>query len=994
MGRRLEARRTNYPMLPQILDEGTLAAIATLEPDEISFATSKGPEEHQYLRALYLKAMAHLGHAHFQPGGLPRQLRASIAEQLGFDAALLRNREIHRTRKSRIVADVRQFLGIRPATGEDKSAVKAWLVETLAPREGDLVVLINAAIERFRTSRVEIPSFAGIGLLAQSALDGADRAVLQLINGGLTSGDGLRLDELLVGADGKTPFDRLKEPAPKATSVTLAAELERLANLASFLPRENPLAPVSRRRGAHLASLARRYTAAELKQLRRPRRRAMLLSYLAHRHAQQLDTVVDLYIRVWENAKHNSTRYADEKARALTEESDRRTPIFKQLVDIIRASKTHEELWHSVHTFKTDNEYDALSVELGAVETWSGYFLQKLQDHYGTLRKFLPLWYELVPVCSTTTDDTLPAAHRFAGRYVDSGETQLPVDNCPTGFLKPPWDSKAIGRFKRTRKVTSVWKAPYELGLVEATVAGLKQGTIAVTGARRYAPMTEHLLDREDFLSNYDDHLARLGHPAEAADHYDPLRRRLKQGLEEFNTKYGQLEKIFWVNRDGTLGFSRLPGRGVPRRVTRIRNDLGRCLPPASVLEVLLDCHRWTGFLDFFRPITGRQNMSEKDRLLNLLAALYAYGCNCGPTQAAKALQLWKPQVVYMRRRFMPVGNLMAAAYRLAWAYQQTRMASRLGDANILMTDSMQVRTLKESLIAREHHRYLGGKSTLLYQHVTANCVCVFTQALLCNVSEALHMLVGALEYRGGREPIINVCDSAGKSDLVFGLATLLNIHLYPRVRSGNLKLWSHDNGKAYGNIARGFAGRIRWSRIDEGWRDMMWILASIHAGTAEPILILDRLAAQTARPATQGFMELGKLARSAYVLDYGMDPGLRRFVVPYTARREHWNKFTREVQTFGDVIREKTLDDQTEVFWFLTVVQNAIVLWNALALEQGVEKAVSAGTRINESDLEHILPTMTDHVNFVGRFDLDLERRPPFEFRLAQAAGSETRLL
>lgn len=48
------------------------------------------------------------------------------------------------------------------------------------------------------------------------------------------------------------------------------------------------------------------------------------------------------------------------------------------------------------------------------------------------------------------------------------------------------------------------------------------------------------------------------------------------------------------------------------------------------------------------------------------------------------------------------------------------------------------------------------------------------------------------------------------------------------------------------------------------------------------------------------------------------------------------WNarQITLKVQAFGDLIREKTLEDQEEMFWFLTVVlQNAIILWSALSL-------------------------------------------------------------
>jgi hypothetical protein len=83
-------------------------------------------------------------------------------------------------------------------------------------------------------------------------------------------------------------------------------------------------------------------------------------------------------------------------------------------------------------------------------------------------------------------------------------------------------------------------------------------------------------------------------------------------------------------------------------------------------------------------------------------------------------------------------------------------------------------------------------------------------------------------------------------------------------------------------------------------------------------------------------------------------------------------------VQAFGDLIREKTLEDQEEVFWFLTVVQNAIILWNALSMEEVLYK----NDDISSADLNRILPTMVRHINFVGRFDLDFTRQPPFELK------------
>ena len=64
-------------------------------------------------------------------------------------------------------------------------------------------------------------------------------------------------------------------------------------------------------------------------------------------------------------------------------------------------------------------------------------------------------------------------------------------------------------------------------------------------------------------------------------------------------------------------------------------------------------------------------------------------------------------------------------------------------------------------------------------------------------------------------------------------------------------------------------------------------------------------------------------------------------------------------------------------------LVQNAIVLWNALALDQAIPKARYDRIPIRDEDLKHVLPTMVEHINFVGQFDIDINRRPPFRLAI-----------
>lgn len=966
-------------MFPSILDEDTIAAIATLESAEIDLVKRQERSRSQYLHALYLKAVETLGHSHFQPKDIPRQIRRHIITQLAIEEDLSKIHSVDRREKSRILSTVRTFLGIANINQEEIKRVLIWLQNDLAPKENDSGVLINAAIERFKALHVEIPPWHTLQSIIHRAMDGATTTAIDVIEQSISDDDGKTLDDLLSGKDGKTLFDFLKNPSPQATANNLAKELIRIERLRSFFPKLSPLKTITRYQQERFAHLAWRYTASELSQLSRARRRAMLLCFISERHTFLLDTVADMIIRVWDHTKHSSTEYANIRQQAMTFEFEAHQDILSALLTMIKKSRDPEELWLSVHGYKNLQEYDNILGSLAKTSSWNESYLGKIEDHYAALRRFLPDWYRLIPLRAMTTDDSLPKAQMFAGIHTAANHGELPVTDCPTNFLSSPWENRAIKRYHRTGQILRVLKTPYELGLIDATVQGLKNHTVAIAGAKNYAPMIDHLLDREQFLNQYDEHVLRLGHPPTAPEYYTPLLKKLEQDLADFDKNYQDTADRFWVNRNGTLGYSRLPGQSPPSRIKRLRSELSQLMPEASILDILLDCQRWTGFMDAFKPASGRQNMSEEERLRHLLAALYAYGCNCGPTQASRALQILKNQVVYTRRRYMATPNLMEAASILAHSYQQTAMAERLGNMNILLTDSMQVRTLKESLIARQHHRYLSGKSTLIYQHVTSNCVCLFTQALLCNVSEAIHMLVGAMACRTGNDPLINVCDSAGKSNLVFGLSNLMNILLYPRVRSRHLKLWGTGDKTRYKNIAAAIAGQIRCDRIDKGWQDIMWILTSIEAGTAQPFVILNQLATQPQHPATQGLEELGKLQRSLYLLCYGQDMAMRRFVVPQTSRREHWNKFTGEVQAFGDMIREKTIEDQEEIFWFLTVIQNAIVLWNALSIESIMNRGIKV---VSQDDLKRILPTMTEHINFIGKFDLDLHRKPLFEIK------------
>jgi len=1002
----VQINRTIYPRLPDIPDEETLWFITTIEPRELAFCRSKARSvRRRYFLLLYLKGMDFLRHSRFQPGELPRLMRLRLSQALGAPRETAEVLDLHPTEKSRVVAEVRAFLSLRPYETTVLAQLNRHLRAGRARTDGNLLLVVNEAIHWFLEKRIELPRFQTITTVSQAAIEAADEDLLQEIGGRVSEVRGKILEDLLEPMDPeRSVFDRFKDEVGIACPTSMLAVLSRVEEIAEYLPLStNPLEGLPRRKLESFSEIGRRFHSAELREFKPLQRKAIVVCYLARRHSQLLDASAEMLMQIWNKTRAEGRDEANAYRETKAALQERHEEVLKALLTFICKSRNSPEMVRRIHGYASREEYGKILLELKNTPSWNECYFRKIEDHYAALRRFLPAWYRAVPLVSTTSDDSILRAIRF---LCDAGdkplEAMFQARGVPTKCLAAKWAKRALVQDKWKKQERTIIKAPYELGVVDATVTGLKDRTIAVEGANRYARMNDHLLPRDAFFAGYDTHLKELGLPATASEYCAGTRMRLAERLQEFDDRYEELNGEFWVNKNGSLGYSRLRAEEKPtQRIKKLAALLRSYIEPVTILDVLLDCHRLTGFMDAFTPLSGRQNMPEAERILGQLATLDAYGCNAGVSQAAEATGCTPQAVLYMRRHFMGVKQLIDAASLLVDCYPRTVVSQHLNDPGIFMTDAMRFSTLKNSLTARVHHRYRDVKSILLYQHITSDCICFFSQASLCNVAEGLLMLRGVIDQKSRLEPAINICDNAGVNHLVLGMAPLLNIEVWPRLRSRQrYRLWAPDSSTGYKRIGNAIAGQIDLQLADECWPDMAWALASILKGHGHPALIAERLNAQPNHPATRGFQELGKLYFSNHALRYGMEPVMRRLITKNGSRREHWNRFQGDVfHAFGGVVRQKELGDQEEIFWFLTVVSNAIVLWNALALERAAWKAKKDGIEINEEDLKHILPTMVGHINFIGHFHVDLDRKPPFtlparEGRWERQAGPRFRVV
>ena len=142
----MSRKGTVYPWLPAIIDDETLAEITTLESGELAFISQQGRSRKQYLSGLYLKAATVLGHFHFDPRDLPLQFRREMTFRLGCDRQFARMLTIDKGEKSRIIQPVRSYLGLSKAEQDVLDTLKNWLETTIARKETEIPMVVNAAV--------------------------------------------------------------------------------------------------------------------------------------------------------------------------------------------------------------------------------------------------------------------------------------------------------------------------------------------------------------------------------------------------------------------------------------------------------------------------------------------------------------------------------------------------------------------------------------------------------------------------------------------------------------------------------------------------------------------------------------------------------------------------------------------------------------------------------------------------------------------------------
>jgi len=330
-----------------------------------------------------------------------------------------------------------------------------------------------------------------------------------------------------------------------------------------------------------------------------------------------------------------------------------------------------------------------------------------------------------------------------------------------------------------------------------------------------------------------------------------------------------------------------------------------------------------------------------------------------------------------VQQNYLRAETLIRANARLV-DYQATLLlAQEWGGGDVASADGLRFVTPVRTLNAGPNRKYFGSDRGLTYDNFTSNQYTGFHGiAVPGTLRDSLYILEGLLEQQTSLKPTEIMTDTAGASDMVFGLFWLLGYQFSPRLAdAGEARFWRIAMQADYGDLNAIARHRARTDHIRHHWDDMLRIAGSLKLGTVHASeLVRSLLRSERPSSLAQAIIDLGRINKTMYLLNYIDDEDYRRRILTQLNRGEGRHKVARTI-CYGKrgEIRKAYREGQEDQLNALGLVTNAVVLWNTLYMQAALEHLRSEGLEIHPEDRARLSPLQHRHVNVLGRFSFAL---------------------
>ncbi len=974
-----KAQRRRYGCYVEEPTPAQLARYFHLDDRDQSLVKRRRGDHNRLGFALQLCTVRFLGTFLVDPLEVPPIVTAHIALQLGISDIGCLPRYLERPSTHWEHANqIQQQYGYRAFTEQPTHwQCIRWLYGRAWIGDESPSVLFDATTVWLIEHKVLLPGVTVLERLVAQVRERSTRRAWRQLSQCLNSEQQTRLATLLVPSKDAwyTPLEQLRRSPTRHSAPALVRALQRLTQIRDLGVSHLTLTQIPPSRVKALSRIALTVRAQAIAQMPFERKMATLLAFAKEIEAITQDETLDVLEGLVKELLAKSAREGRKERLRTLKDLDKAALLLSQACSLLL--EIDDETISVRETVFEQVSQQTLAEAVAQVEALArpedDQYYPEVLARWRTVRQFLPRLLQTVDFQATKAGQPILEAVQFLKSI--EGKLKPKMDKAPQTIVTKGW-SRWVNLPEG-----EIDRRAYTFCVLEQLMAGLRRRDLFIRPSVRWSNPQAKLLQGSAWEAARLQVCRTLNLAPAPKQELSKLSEQLKASYQRTaaNLASNAAVRIEQSNGQDTLTISNLDKLEEPDSLIELRENVAALLPRVDLTEIILEIHARTEFLDAFTHANEGESR-VKDLSTSLCAVLMASACNIGlrPLQHRQdSPALTGHRLNWVKHNYIRPETLTLANARLVEAQTQIPLAQQWGGGDVASADGIRFVVPVRTLNAGPNPKYFNQGRGITYYNFTSNQFTGFHGLVVPGtLRDSLVVLVGLLEQRTSLRPQELMTDTAGYSDIVFGLFWLLGYQFSPRLAdAGEARFWRIDSDADYG-VLNGLARQqVNTSLIEEQWDDMLRIAGSLKLGTVSALEIM-RVLQRGGKPSRLGkaIAEAGRVAKTLYLLNYVDDENYRRRILTQLNRGESRHSLARAVfhGQRGEV-RQRYREGQEDQLGALGLIVNVIVLWNTLYMEAAIQHLRQQGIDVRPEDVERLSPLGHIHINMLGRFFFDL---------------------
>ena len=912
---------------------------------------------------------------------------------------------------------IRRYLGVRAFVASDGEPLLDLLIGRAMHRD-DPAVLLDEAEEWLRREQILLPVERTLVRLVTHARVVAEQKIHQTITSQLTLEHKVTFEELLEEPGSEAQFLPSASPSRRSSSYAWLKEPPRTAGEKSIKELARKLGMVqetrvetidlsslNRNRVKRLARLGLSYHSPALRRFEKEKRWAIMAATLAELRGRITDDMVEmldvLIGRTFSQAATDLAEFQAKNAKIINQNLHvlrRATAVI--LDEAVPDSEVRRAVFEAEPKENLEQAYEQSGRSMRPEDFNNFDFMEK---QYARLRKFLPVALQTLPFTGTLAAKPVLEGIEYL-RDLDASKRRKLTPDVPMGFVDDGWVRVMVletPSVNGRRKAPSINRRLWELCLAGRIQHALRSSDLHVVGSREHRDWTSYLHTEEAWEARRESWFADWHASTDPDEYLEQAAATLDEKLREVAATLE--DNPFASIVDGELKLSEDDKVEIPKSAKDLRKKVVALLPRVSLADLLIEVDSWVEIRDHFThagqinghpPGTSPRNGSPSSQgsLLEtcIFAVLVARGCNLPLNRMANASGIPYHNLVHTADWYFGEECIREAIVALVNYHHSLPISSAFGSGTTAMSDGIRFGVSARSLYARPNPRYFGttGRGVTVYDTTSDQYTSPYVQVIRCNLREAVAVLDGILHHETELPLQESVVDTHGYTEGLFGLfeledkvfspriADLPDQRIYPMEKKKRGRPPKGGREPRYGELDALLRGpAINRKLIRECWDDMHKVAASLKDGATSATLLVSKLNNLKRKSSVQqAIQELGRLHKTLFYLDYISNESLRLRIRSALNKGELLHSLARDL-FFGQqgLFRERDYEAQLNRATCLSLLINAIAVWNARYEMAALQYLKENGHEFDEEDVSYLSPLLSEHINIHGTYHFDL---------------------